>query len=115
MKKPKARKTEKSQGVKDRYDSVLLEGIRSDFKVVAESVMLLQEKTDRFENRMDGFETRFDRLEDTLRMDFRTGLLETKQEIVSQISEKIDRFENRLSTCEGDIARIKEGTSPISS
>jgi chaperonin cofactor prefoldin len=97
-------------------------GIRSDFKAVAESVMLLREKTDKFENRMDGFDTRFDRLEDTLRLqaldlreDFRVGLIETKQEIVTQISEKIDRFESRLSKCESDIAHIKEDTSPINS
>jgi hypothetical protein len=108
----------KKSKMADRYDSILLEGLRSDFRVVAESVGALQDKVQSLEHRINGMDESFHlqllevkhsmhgRMLET-KQDLRAYLVEAKQEIMTQVSGKTDQFESRLSRCERDIDQLK--------
>ena len=93
----------KKAKVTDRYDSILLEGIRSDFRVVAESVAVLQDKVVSLEQRFNGLGQRFDEMEESVHLQ----MLRTKNEIVGQIAKRVDPLEHRVSRCESDIGELK--------
>lgn len=110
----KNKTSKKSDGIdkKDRY-TIVLEGVRSDIKGIAEGVMMANEKMDRefkginekfglIDKRFDGVDKKFDKVNENLQ------LVRTEVSLIRHNQVTRDEFkflEDRVFTIENKIAK----------
>ncbi|MCL5774240.1 MAG: hypothetical protein M1536_07685 [Firmicutes bacterium] len=92
--------------MEDREFAVILEGIRSDFRVFKEGLDLVHQRLDSMEIRMDRLEMRMDKLEmrmDKLEMEIHSFTFEVREgnkvihAILSDHEDKISSVEKKIA------------------
>jgi len=81
-----------------RYMGVLVEQVTDQIKIVAEGHMMLVERFDRVDERLDGMDQRFDQVDQRL---------DGMDQRFDQVDQRLDGMDQRLSTVEGELTAFR--------